>query len=111
MRAALAAALSARGRTSPNPWVGAVIVRAGNVVAAGATEQPGGRHAEAVALDIAGVAANGAEMYVTLEPCSPFPGKRTPPCSHRVIEAGISRLVVSIQDPDRDVVGRGLASM
>ena len=108
MRLALDAAEGVRGSTSPNPWVGAVIVRDGVVVATGATETPGGRHAEAVALDQAGDAARGAEMFVTLEPCTQFPGKRTPSCAVRLVAAGLDRVYVALADPDPNVSGRGI---
>ena len=106
MAAALAAAASVRGTTSPNPWVGAAVVRDGAVVKVGATHPPGGAHAEADALD--GFDARGADLYVTLEPCSPFAGKRTRPCAERIIEAGVRRVIVAIEDPDPKVRGRGL---
>ncbi len=110
MRAAIEASQAVRGTTSPNPWVGAVVVRDGAVVATGATEPPGGRHAEAVALAAAGE-ARGAEVYVTLEPCFPFEGKRTPPCSAALIEAGVGRVVIALEDPDAQVAGRGIAAL
>jgi diaminohydroxyphosphoribosylaminopyrimidine deaminase/5-amino-6-(5-phosphoribosylamino)uracil reductase len=109
MRAALDAALTVRGATSPNPWVGAAVVREGTIVAVGATEPPPGRHAEAVALEQAGERARGADLYVTLEPCAPFAGKRTQPCAVRAVEAGIARVVVALEDPDPNVAGRGIA--
>ncbi len=108
MGIALRMARRGLGRTAPNPTVGAVIVepQTGEVIARGWT-QPGGRpHAEPVALAQAGARARGATMYVTLEPCSHH-GK-TPPCSDAVLAAGIARLVVSLQDPDPRVSGRGL---
>ncbi|MFN0093759.1 MAG: bifunctional diaminohydroxyphosphoribosylaminopyrimidine deaminase/5-amino-6-(5-phosphoribosylamino)uracil reductase RibD [Dehalococcoidia bacterium] len=107
MQAALQAASAVRGATSPNPWVGAALVRNGAVIRTGATQPPGGAHAEAAALD--GVDAGGAELYVTLEPCAPFEGKRTRPCAERIIEAGVARVVVALEDPDPNVRGRGLA--
>jgi diaminohydroxyphosphoribosylaminopyrimidine deaminase/5-amino-6-(5-phosphoribosylamino)uracil reductase len=107
MRLALEQARGVRGHTSPNPWVGAVVVRDGSVVCAGATAPPGGPHAEAAALS--GVEAAGCDLYVTLEPCVAFPGKRTPPCVERIIEAGVRRVVVAMLDPDPNVGGRGVA--
>ena len=109
MQSALEAARRVRGYTSPNPWVGAVIVRDGEISPWGATSPPGGAHAEASAL--AGVDARGAEMYVTLEPCFAFPGKRTPPCSGAIIEAGVRKVVVALEDPDPGVRARGVAAM
>ncbi len=111
MRMALEASLAVRGTTSPNPWVGAVVVRDGEVAGVGATEPPPGRHGEAVALDAAGPRAAGAELYVTLEPCVPFPGKRTPPCSTRIIDSGLQRVHVAQVDPDDRVAGQGVAAL
>ncbi|MEP6871198.1 MAG: bifunctional diaminohydroxyphosphoribosylaminopyrimidine deaminase/5-amino-6-(5-phosphoribosylamino)uracil reductase RibD [Anaerolineaceae bacterium] len=107
MQRALAAATRVRGRTSSNPWVGAVLVRDGEVIGEGATAPPGGDHAEAAALR--GIDALNAELYVTLEPCSPFDGKRTPPCAQMVIDSGVRRVVVAMLDPDQRVSGRGVA--
>jgi len=97
MQEAIRLAASVRGRTSPNPWVGAVLVRDGQVISRGATAAYGGPHAEAAAL--AGVDARGATLYCTLEPCVPFEGKRTPPCSDAIIQAGVARVVVALLDP------------
>lgn len=111
MGIALRVARRGLGRTAPNPTVGAVVVepRTGEVVARGWTA-PGGRpHAEPLALAKAGARAQGATMYVTLEPCSHF-GK-TPPCSDAVLAAGIARVVVALQDPDPRVAGRGLEQL
>lgn len=110
MERALEAAKAVRGATSPNPCVGAVIVREGRVLEVGATEPPGGRHAEAVA--IAGCPdARGADVYVTLEPCARFEGKRTPACSEALIAAGVARVVVALEDADTNVAGRGIAAL
>jgi diaminohydroxyphosphoribosylaminopyrimidine deaminase/5-amino-6-(5-phosphoribosylamino)uracil reductase len=109
MEQALDAAVTARRRTAPNPWVGCVLVRDGEIVGRGATEPPGGPHAEAGALLAAGGAARGATAYVTLEPCS-FHG-RTPPCAGALIEAGVARVVVALEDPDARVAGRGIAQL
>src|SRR5919202_787132 len=107
MARALELARGAKGRTSPNPAVGAVIVREGRIVAEGAT-QPGGRpHAETVALQLAGEAARGATMYVTLEPCAHH--GRTPPCAQALVAAGIAEVHVATLDPNPLVAGRGLA--
>lgn len=107
MRQAIAAALSARGSTSPNPWVGAVLVRDGEVIATGATAPPGGPHAEAAAL--ANIDATGATLYTTLEPCMPFPGKRTRPCAEVIAEAGVAKVVIGLEDPHEPVAGHGAA--
>lgn len=104
MQEAIRLAASVRGRTSPNPWVGAVLVRDGCIIATGATAPYGGPHAEAAAL--AGVDARGTTLYCTLEPCVPFPGKRTPPCSDAIIAAGVRRVVVGLLDPH--VGGHGI---
>jgi diaminohydroxyphosphoribosylaminopyrimidine deaminase/5-amino-6-(5-phosphoribosylamino)uracil reductase len=101
---------SVRAVTSPNPWVGAVLVPAGNEpVSLGATAPPGGPHAEATALELAGESARGATVYVTLEPCSHF--GRTPPCADALIAAGVSRVVVGVEDPDPNVSGSGVARL
>lgn len=108
MDIALILARRGLGTTAPNPAVGAVIVdeATGEVIARGWT-QPGGRpHAETEALRRAGPRARGATMYVTLEPCSHHGG--TPPCADAAVEAGLSRVVVGIEDPDPRVAGRGL---
>jgi diaminohydroxyphosphoribosylaminopyrimidine deaminase/5-amino-6-(5-phosphoribosylamino)uracil reductase len=109
MALALEAALSARGRTSPNPWVGAVLVRDGRVISTGATAEFGGPHAEAAALT--DVDARGTTLYTTLEPCMPFPGKQTRPCVDAIIESGVARVVIGIEDPHRPVRSRGVASL
>lgn len=108
---ALALGLASRGlgRVWPNPSVGCVIVRGDQIVGRGWT-QPGGRpHAEAVALAASGGQAAGATAYVSLEPCAHH-GK-TPPCSEALIAAGVSRVVIALQDPDPRVNGRGIAML
>jgi diaminohydroxyphosphoribosylaminopyrimidine deaminase/5-amino-6-(5-phosphoribosylamino)uracil reductase len=109
MRRAVAAADGVRGSTAPNPWVGAVLVTPGGAVHVGATRPAGGLHAEIVALDSAGQAAVGATLYTTLEPCCHH--GRTPPCTDAVIEAGVARVVVGMEDPDPLVAGQGLAAL
>ena len=106
MTRALKLAIRAQGRTSPNPAVGAVVVRDGAVVGEGATQPPGQAHAEVVALSQAGDAAKGAELYVTLEPCA-FQG-RTPPCTDAIIAAGIRNVSIGVLDPHPRVNGRGV---
>ena len=93
------------GIVSPNPAVGAVLVREGRVVGEGFTQPPGGPHAEAVALEQAGEAARGAILYVSLEPCC-HQG-RTPPCTRAIIAAGVAAVHFPILDPDPQVQGRG----
>lgn len=112
MERALVVASSARFRTSPNPWVGCVLVTASGEVFEGATEAPGGRHAEIVALDAArraGVEIRGATVFTTLEPCSHH--GRTGPCTDALIEAGVTRVVSALEDPDLHVGGRGFARL
>jgi diaminohydroxyphosphoribosylaminopyrimidine deaminase/5-amino-6-(5-phosphoribosylamino)uracil reductase len=107
MRRAIEAAREVRGQTSPNPWVGAVVVRNGEVISVGATAPPGGPHAEAAAL--ANIDATGATLYTTLEPCMPFEGKRTRPCAEAIVEAGVARVVIALEDPHAPVRGQGAA--
>jgi diaminohydroxyphosphoribosylaminopyrimidine deaminase / 5-amino-6-(5-phosphoribosylamino)uracil reductase len=109
MERALELARQAQGTTSPNPWVGAVVVRDGRIVGEGYTLPPGGAHAEVVALEQAGDAARGATVYATLEPCAHH--GRTPPCTDALIAAGVTCLVYSITDPDEKVSGRGRAAL
>ena len=99
-----------RGRTSPNPWVGAVLVPAdGHASFTGATAPPGGPHAEIAAITAAGGRAAGATLYVTLEPCAHH--GRTPPCTEAIVAAGVRRVVVGMEDPDRQVTGAGIAAL
>ena len=109
MELALTLGRRGQGRTWPNPAVGAVVVKDGVIVGRGWT-QPGGRpHAEVEALARAGEAAQGATLYVTLEPCSHH-GK-APPCADAVIAAGIARVVSAIEDPNPEVAGQGHARL
>lgn len=110
MRRAIALALSRLGRTRPNPVVGCVLVRDGQVLAEAATGEGGRPHAEEAALQAAGPAARGAVVYVTLEPC----GERTsgaPACADRLIEAGVARVAIACEDPSLKAAGRGLQRM
>ena len=102
---ALNLAEKGRGWTSPNPMVGAVVVNDGQVVGQGYHHRAGGLHAEVHAIDDAGGLAKGATIYVTLEPCNHF--GRTPPCTHKIIDAGIRRVVVAMSDPNPGVEGCG----
>ncbi len=102
---ALEEARKALGRTSPNPCVGAVVVREGQVVATGYHEKAGTPHAEVHALRRAGDKAKGATLYVTLEPCNHT--GRTPPCTHAIVKSGISRVVIGMLDPNPLVSGSG----
>ncbi|HEV3474337.1 MAG TPA: bifunctional diaminohydroxyphosphoribosylaminopyrimidine deaminase/5-amino-6-(5-phosphoribosylamino)uracil reductase RibD [Actinomycetota bacterium] len=109
MRRALELAARGTGLASPNPLVGAVVVRDGRAVGEGWHEGPGRPHAEIVALDAAGDLARGATLFVTLEPCS-HQG-RTPPCAPRVVGSGVVRVVAAMRDPNPVVDGRGLAAL
>ncbi|MGH3031779.1 MAG: bifunctional diaminohydroxyphosphoribosylaminopyrimidine deaminase/5-amino-6-(5-phosphoribosylamino)uracil reductase RibD, partial [Gaiellaceae bacterium] len=102
---ALELAERGRGTTAPNPVVGAVVVRDGEVVGEGWHERPGGPHAEIVALEAAGERARGATLYATLEPCAHY--GRTPPCVEAVIAAGVARVVAAVGDPDPRTNGEG----
>ncbi|HWI41602.1 MAG TPA: bifunctional diaminohydroxyphosphoribosylaminopyrimidine deaminase/5-amino-6-(5-phosphoribosylamino)uracil reductase RibD, partial [Verrucomicrobiae bacterium] len=106
MRRALTLARRGLGRTSPNPAVGCVIVRDGEVVGEGWHRKAGGPHAEVHALRQAGERARGAEAYVTLEPCSHH--GRTPPCADALVAAGLGKVVVGAGDPNPLVSGRGI---
>jgi diaminohydroxyphosphoribosylaminopyrimidine deaminase/5-amino-6-(5-phosphoribosylamino)uracil reductase len=109
MQRALVQGETARRRSAPNPWVGAVVVSDGDVIGEGATQPPGGAHAEVEALRAAGERARGATLYTTLEPCS-HEG-RTGPCVVAVADAGVARVVVALEDPDPQVAGRGIAQL
>ncbi|MFN0026029.1 MAG: bifunctional diaminohydroxyphosphoribosylaminopyrimidine deaminase/5-amino-6-(5-phosphoribosylamino)uracil reductase RibD [Acidimicrobiales bacterium] len=105
---AIEAAWQVRSSTSPNPWVGATVISADGRRWSGATEPPGGRHAEIVAMDAAraaGAPLHGATMVVTLEPCAHH--GRTPPCTDALLAAGIGRVVYAVGDPDPQVAGKG----
>ncbi|MYB83237.1 MAG: bifunctional diaminohydroxyphosphoribosylaminopyrimidine deaminase/5-amino-6-(5-phosphoribosylamino)uracil reductase RibD [Chloroflexi bacterium] len=106
MQRAVELAREAVGNTSPNPPVGAVLVRDGRVVGEGRTQPPGGLHAEAEALRMAGDAARGADLYVTLEPCAHH--GRTPPCADALVEAGVASVHVAAMDPAPHTAGRGV---
>lgn len=105
MSRALALAARGRGMTSPNPMVGAVVVRDGAIIGEGFHAEAGGPHAEIVALAAAGEGARGATLYVTLEPCNHH--GRTPPCTRAIRNAGVARVVASVVDPNPHVTGGG----
>ncbi|MCR3923367.1 MAG: bifunctional diaminohydroxyphosphoribosylaminopyrimidine deaminase/5-amino-6-(5-phosphoribosylamino)uracil reductase RibD [Firmicutes bacterium] len=109
MAMALELAAHAKGNTSPNPMVGAVLVKNGKIIGTGFHPRAGEPHAEVFALDAAGKAAVGATLYVSLEPCS-HTGK-TPPCTQRIIAAGVREVVVAMQDPNPLVNGQGLLQL
>jgi len=106
MGCALSLAELALGYTSPNPAVGAVVVKHGAVVGLGHTQPPGSAHAEVVALQQAGERSKGATIYVTLEPCCHY--GRTPPCTQAIIDAGITKVHVALVDPNPLVSGKGI---
>ncbi len=109
MHLALQEAEQARGRTSPRPSVGAVLIRDGVVVGRGYTQPRSGPHAEVVALQEAGERARGATLYCTLEPCAHY--GNTPPCTDALIRAGVMRVVAAQQDPNPLVAGQGFAHL
>ncbi|MGI8426913.1 MAG: bifunctional diaminohydroxyphosphoribosylaminopyrimidine deaminase/5-amino-6-(5-phosphoribosylamino)uracil reductase RibD [Actinomycetota bacterium] len=109
MSIVLRLAKKGEGSASPNPLVGAVIVSGGEVVGKGWHRKPGEPHAETLALTEAGPLTKGATLFVNLEPCSHL--GRTPPCVNAVVQAGITRVVSSMKDPDPRVAGRGFAAL
>lgn len=109
MRRAIDNASSARLVARPNPWVGAVVVSSDGLAFDGATSAPGGRHAEVVALDAAGGAAENATVYSTLEPCAHV--GRTGPCADALVEARVARVVYGVDDPDPRVAGAGARAL
>ena len=110
MTLALRLAEKGRGRTSPNPLVGAVVVAGSRIVGRGYHHRAGEPHAEILALRAAGAKARGATLYVTLEPCC-HTDKRTPPCVPSVIASGLRRIVVAMRDPNPRVRGRGITRL
>ncbi|RMF88707.1 MAG: bifunctional diaminohydroxyphosphoribosylaminopyrimidine deaminase/5-amino-6-(5-phosphoribosylamino)uracil reductase RibD, partial [Nitrospinota bacterium] len=109
MRRAFSLALQAKGRTSPNPMVGAVIVQGDQVVGEGYHTHAGADHAEIVALRKAGEQARGGTLVVNLEPCCHY--GRTPPCTKALIQSGIARVVLAMKDPNPLVSGKGIAEL
>lgn len=109
MERAVARAEHSRLLAPPNPWVGAIVVAADGTSYEGATQRPGGNHAETEVIAKAGHRAEGATLYVTLEPCAHH--GRTPPCADAVIAAGIERVVIGVEDPDPRVGGSGTARL
>ncbi len=110
IRRTLLLAAKARGKTSPNPMVGAVLVKKGRVIAEDYHRKAGTPHAEALVIGKAGDKARGATLYVNLEPCC-HTEKRTPPCTREIVRAGIGKVVVAMKDPNPRVSGRGLAEL
>jgi len=109
MRLALEEASKGLGRTSPNPVVGAVLVKGGRILARGYHRRAGTAHAEVVALEAAGSKARGADLYTTLEPCDHY--GRTPPCSQALLDAGVRRVITASSDPNPKVNGKGVARL
>ena len=109
MKRALDLARRGKGRTSPNPLVGAVIVKAGQVVGEGYHQKAGTPHAEIHALNIAGANAKGATLYTNLEPCCHW--GRTPPCTEAVIQANIAQVYIAEVDPNPNVAGKGIRQL
>jgi diaminohydroxyphosphoribosylaminopyrimidine deaminase/5-amino-6-(5-phosphoribosylamino)uracil reductase len=106
MNLAMRLALKAKGKTSPNPMVGALVVKGGRIIGKGYHEKAGLAHAEIIALDDAGSHAKGATLYVTLEPCIHF--GRTPPCVDRIIKSGVKEVIVGMNDPNPLNSGKGI---
>lgn len=110
MTLALRLAAKGQGTTSPNPMVGALVVRQGRIIGRGFHLRPGTPHAEIHALRQAGARARGSTLYVTLEPCCHLK-KRTPPCVPEILRAGVRRVVIAMQDPNPSVKGMGTAAL
>lgn len=110
MSIALDLAENGRGSTSPNPMVGAVVVKDGRIVGKGWHKKAGTAHGEAIALEKAGPLAEGATLYVNLEPCC-HRDKLTPPCTDAVIKGRVARVVVAMEDPNPKVAGRGIEAL
>ena len=106
MKMAYDLARRGRGKTSPNPMVGALVVKVGKIVGRGWHRQRGGPHAEIFALREAGKLARGSRMYVTLEPCCHY--GRTPPCVDAIIQSGIKEVIIGIKDPNPLVSGKSI---
>lgn len=109
MKLAISLAAAAKGQTSPNPQVGAVVVKNGEILGMGAHLKAGTPHAEVHAIAAAGDEVKGADIYVTLEPCSHF--GRTPPCADLIINSGINRVFIASDDPNPLVSGKGIERM
>ena len=110
MKRVLRLAGKANGMTSPNPMVGAVLVKNGKIIAEDYHRKPGAPHAEALVIDNAGEKAKGAALHVNLEPCC-HTDKRTPPCTKAIIKAGIKKVVIGMKDPNPKVSGKGIEEL
>jgi len=107
---AISLASRARGKTSPNPMVGAVLVKNGRIIAEDYHKKPGAPHAEALVIQQAGERAKDSVLYVSLEPCC-HTEKRTPPCTKAILRAGIKRVVIAMKDPNPKVSGKGIREL
>lgn len=110
MKRTLALADRARGKTSPNPLVGALLVKDNRILAEGYHKKAGTPHAEVLAIEKAGKKAAGSSLYVSLEPCC-HRDKRTPPCADKIIASGIKEVVIAMKDPNPKVAGKGIAAL
>ncbi|MEK7332084.1 MAG: bifunctional diaminohydroxyphosphoribosylaminopyrimidine deaminase/5-amino-6-(5-phosphoribosylamino)uracil reductase RibD, partial [Nitrospirota bacterium] len=110
MKKVLRLAAKAAGMTSPNPMVGAVLVKNGKLIAEDYHRKPGTPHAEALVIQKAGEKARAATLYVNLEPCC-HTDKRTPPCTKAIINAGIKKVVIGMKDPNPKVAGKGIEEL
>ena len=110
MKRALALAARAKGKTSPNPMVGALLVKNNRIISEGYHKKAGTPHAEVIAIDKAGDKASGSTLYVSLEPCC-HKDKRTPPCTEKIISSGIKKVVIAMKDPNPKVSGKGIAEL
>jgi len=110
MSRALSLALKGRGRTSPNPMVGSLLIKKGRIISEGFHERAGGPHAEARVLEVAGEKARGGILFITLEPCC-HTEKRTPPCTKAIIKSGVKKVIVAMEDPNPKVSGKGIAEL
>jgi diaminohydroxyphosphoribosylaminopyrimidine deaminase/5-amino-6-(5-phosphoribosylamino)uracil reductase len=110
MKRALLLAGRAKDKTSPNPMVGALLVKKGRIISEGYHKKAGTPHAEVIAIDEAGAEASGSTLYVSLEPCC-HKDKRTPPCTEKIITSGIKKVVISMKDPNPKVSGKGIAEL
>jgi diaminohydroxyphosphoribosylaminopyrimidine deaminase/5-amino-6-(5-phosphoribosylamino)uracil reductase len=110
MQRALTLATRGKGRTSPNPMVGAVLTKGNRIIAEGYHRKAGTPHAEIITLKKAGANAQGATLFVTLEPCC-HTEKKTPPCTKSIINAGVKKVVIAIVDPNPEVSGRGIREL
>ncbi|OGW39531.1 MAG: riboflavin biosynthesis protein RibD [Nitrospirae bacterium RBG_13_39_12] len=110
IKRAIRLAAKAQGMTSPNPMVGAIIVKNGDIISEDFHRRPGTPHAEVLAIEKAGYNANGSKLFVSLEPCC-HTEKRTPPCTKIIINAGIKEVVIGMRDPNPKVSGRGILEL